>query len=138
MTTNSAMAIGASGVTEMPERERPLSEQFRIVALQYADAHSAANLLEELKTTTLEKIKTGIMDQHKKAFPDASVRESMSENRAERIAKCSPQWDEYIREMCGLRAKADKLKLQMKYIEYQFSEWQAADANARKERFMSR
>jgi hypothetical protein len=35
---------------EMPEEERPLSEQFRLVALAWCDADAAASLREELKT----------------------------------------------------------------------------------------
>jgi hypothetical protein len=38
----------AAVVRQMPEREQPLSEQFRLVAVAYADAEAAASLVEEL------------------------------------------------------------------------------------------
>ena len=110
-------------VARLPERERPLSEQFRIVAKQFADADAAATLLEELKTTTLEKLKTKLM----------AVHGEMPDNKAERLVKASGEWEEYVRSMCDARAKATKLKLQMAYIRMVFSEWQAADASARAE-----
>ena len=48
--TNSQRAIAAS---EIPEHERPISEQFRIVAKAWADLDAAANLLEETKSAVL-------------------------------------------------------------------------------------
>lgn len=111
-------------VRDLPENERPLSEQFRIVALQYADAEAAASYMEEMKTTTLEKLKTALI-QEKGDMPD---------NRAERIVKSSEAWEEYIKKMCEHRAKATKLKLQKEYIEMRRWEQSSAEANARVER----
>lgn len=111
-------------MNEMPKRERPLSEQFRLIALEYADAEAAACVLEELKTTTLEKLKSDIIDR---------AEEKMPESRAERLAKCSAEWDIYVRQMCDARAKANKKRLQLAYIKLRFAEWQAADASARAE-----
>jgi adenosylmethionine-8-amino-7-oxononanoate aminotransferase len=97
----------SAAVKEMPEREQPTVEKFRIVALQYCDADAAASLMEELKTTTLEKMKSEII---------ANSTEPIAENRAERMAKSSPEWTQYIRDMCSNRAKATKLKLQLEYF----------------------
>ena len=116
-------------VQEMPQRERPISEQFRIVANQYADANAAAKLMEEMKTTTLENIKTRIMSE---------ANEPMADNKAERLAKCSDDWKTYIKDMCGHRARADKLKLQLDYIKIKHSEQQQDRADARDEKRMSR
>lgn len=108
---------------EMPERERPLSEEFRIVAREYADADAAASLLEELKSTTLEKRKSIIIAEQP----------GLAENKAERFAKTSIEWESYIRLMCTARAKATRLRLQLEYIRIRHREWVGADANARAE-----
>lgn len=97
----------AAAIKELPDREQPIAERFRIVALQYCDADAAASLMEELKTTTLEKMKSQII---------AESAEPIAENRAERMAKSSAEWTQYIKDMCAHRAKATKLKLQLEYF----------------------
>jgi class 3 adenylate cyclase len=92
---------------DVPEREQSIAERFRIVALQYCDADAAASLMEELKTTTLEKMKSEII---------ATSKDPIAENKAERLAKCSEEWTQYLRDMCGHRSKATKLKLQLEYF----------------------
>lgn len=121
------MSTAARAISSMPEREQPISEQFRIVARQWSDEDAAACLLEEMKTTTLEEIKTKI-----------SAGTDMAENRSERLAKCSPEWREYVEKMCHHRARANRLKMQMKYLEMRFQEQQGQQANARHEARLSR
>lgn len=118
----------SGGITEMPRHERPLSEQFRIVAKEYADAESAASLLEELKTTTLEQRKTMLIAEQG----------DMPDSRAERIVKAAAEWEEFIREMCRLRSEANLLRLKLEYVRMRFTEWQAADANSRAEMRLTR
>lgn len=91
---------------DIPEREQPIAERFRLVALKYCDADAAASLMEELKTTTLAKMKADII----------AGQGSMADNTAERMAKCSPEWTEYIKSMCEHRARATKLKLQLEHL----------------------
>jgi hypothetical protein len=110
--------------TEVPKRERPISEEFRLVALSYVDADAAASLMEELRTATLEKMKSEII---------AAADGPMPENKAERFAKSSPDWDSYIKDMCGHRAKATKLKLQLEFLRMKYGEWQSSAATAREE-----
>jgi hypothetical protein len=123
--TISARALDAattSRTTPLPP-DRPISEQFRIVAKQWVDADTAASLLEELKTTTLERIKSDLIANDG----------PMPDNTATRLAKCSDRWDEYVREMCNTRSRANALKVQMEYIRMKFAEWQSAAATARAE-----
>ena len=40
-------------VSSLPERDQPLSEQFRVVAKRWVDLDAAANLLEETKSAVL-------------------------------------------------------------------------------------
>ena len=108
---------------EMPEAERPMSEQYRLLGEAWADADGAANLLEELKTTTLEQRKTAIMKE----------RGDMAESKAERLVKSDPEWEAYIRQMCGARAAANKMKVRLEGMRMQHMEWNARDANARAE-----
>lgn len=91
---------------DMPEDERPIVEQFRIVALQYVDADAAANMLEEMKTTTLERMKSSLI----------RTLGEMADNKAERLVKSGEEWPEYIERMVMARSKADKLKLQLEYL----------------------
>ncbi len=113
---------------DIPERERPLSEQFRIVALAWSDANSAANLQEELKTTTLEKWKTELI----------LASGDMADNKAERTIKAQPRWEAYIRQMCLDRAEADKRKVQLEYLRMKFQEWASSEANQRQEARLTR
>lgn len=107
----------------LPTKDQPISEQFRVVAKQWVDADAAASLLEELKSTTLEKIKSDLI-QKQGPMPD---------NTATRLAKCSEDWEEYVREMCANRTTANRLKVQLEYLKMKFSEWQSAAATARAE-----
>ncbi len=91
---------------EMPEREQSTVEKFRLVALQFCDADAAASLMEELKTTTLSKMKADLISREG----------PMADNKAETTVKASHEWEEYIRDMCGHRAKATKFKLQLEFL----------------------
>lgn len=96
----------SAAVKELPARDQPIAEQFRIVALQFCDADAAASLLEELKTTTLAKMKADLISREG----------PMADNKAEMSVKASQDWEDYIREMCGNRAKATKLKLKLEHL----------------------
>ena len=108
---------------DMPRDQRPLSEQFRLVAKRWVEADGAAHLMEEMKTTVLEQKKTAYIAKHGD-MPDAKV---------ERIVKSSHEWEVYIKTMCKQRTDANLLKRQMDYINMKHREMISADANARKE-----
>jgi hypothetical protein len=113
-----------STVQEMPERERPISEQFRIVARHWVEADKAANILEECKSAVLSKLMMAQGD--------------MAVSKAEMLSKASKEWQEHLDMMVSARADANLRKVQMEFIRMQFSEWQSNDANARRERHMGR
>lgn len=102
---------------------RPLSEQYRVVAKKWVDQDNAARLLEETKTTVLEQRKNALVAQNPK----------MADAHAERIAKADPEWEEWIRNMVAARTEANRLKVQLKYIEMRHSEQQSFEATARAE-----
>jgi hypothetical protein len=110
-------------VTELPVQERPISEQFRLVAKKYVEADSAARLLEEMKTTTLEQQKQDLIE----------AEGDMPDSHAERRVKSSPKWAEYIKSMVDARTDANLKKLQMEYLRMRFTEQQDANASARAE-----
>lgn len=117
------MSISQRAVSNLPEREQPISEQFRIVAKQWVDKDAAASLMEELKSTTLEKMKADIIEADG----------PMPDNTATRLAKCHKDWTAYINQMCKHRADANLLKVQLEYLRMRHREWIGADATARAE-----
>jgi hypothetical protein len=119
---NSDLALAGSRppMREMPEHERPLSEQFRIIAKEWCDLDGAARMLEECKSATLSTMMKRLGDK-----PAA---------HAERDVKSSPEWHDYIRKMVETRTAANLKKVQLEFIRMRQQEWIAADANARVER----
>ena len=113
-----------AGVTEMPERERPISEQFRVVAKQWVDDDKAANILEESKSAVLSQmmLKEG----------DIPV------SKAEMRVKGSAEWQDYLDKMVNARADANLRKLHMDYLRMKEREADREDWNARSERKMAR
>lgn len=98
---------------------QPLSEQYRIVAKKWVDAKAAADILEESKTA--------VLSQRMIASGEATV------SKAEMLVKASQEWQDYLSNMVEARKKANLLKVQLEYIQMQFSEWQSSEATRRAE-----
>jgi hypothetical protein len=96
-------------VQEMPERERPLSEQYRLAANSWCDLDAAARRLEELKTTALEQQKNAII----------LAEGPMADSHAERKVKSAPSWEKYIVGMVNARTEANRAKVEMEVIKMQ-------------------
>lgn len=111
---------------EIPVSERPLSEQYRVVARKWIDAENAAELLYELKTTSLEALKAKVMSEQGDL--------GMSDAAAQRMAMNMPEWREYLEKLCGHRADARKYKVQLEYFKLRHMEQQSLEATARAER----
>lgn len=101
------------------DADRPISEQFRVVAKRWCDAEAAASILEESKSAVLARL--------------MSERGDMAVSKAEMLVKSGAEWVEYIGKMTAARAKASLLKVQMEYLRMKFSEWQSAAATKRAE-----
>jgi hypothetical protein len=112
-----------TGVADLPQHERPLSEQFRIVARAYVDADGAARMLAEMKTTTLEQKKNALIAADPK----------LADNAAERQVKASPEWAEYIKAMVDAKTKANLLEYKLEYIRMRSIERNSINATAREE-----
>jgi hypothetical protein len=119
------MAQASAKIATLPASERPISEQFRLIAAKYADADAAATLLEGTKRDMLEQIKNKTIDGT-----------DMADNRAERLARCSPEWKEFKKLMLEAKNTAARLKLNLEYLRMCHSERLDANANARRERGM--
>ena len=98
----------------------PISEQYRLAALEWADLDNAARMLEEGKTTFLAQRKAALGD-----IPD---------NRAEKEVKSSDEWANYIKAMVRAKTAANKARIEIDYLKMRHQEWISADANARSER----
>lgn len=109
--------------SEIPQADRPISEEYRIVAKAWIDADAGARLREEMKTPTLERLKGEVI----KANP------KLADNAAEREVKSSEDWHDYIRGMVDARTAASRFKAQLNYIEMKFKERQSLNATAREE-----
>jgi len=99
--------------------DKPLSEQFRLIAKQWVEAESAANLLEDTKSAVLARMMA--------EYGDIPV------NRAETNVKSSDEWLDHVTKIIKAREKALLLKVQLEYIRMKFNEWQSAEATRRAE-----
>lgn len=97
----------------------PLSEQYRLIAKKWVEAKAAADILEESKTA--------VLSQRMMATGEQTI------SKAEMTVKASPEWHEYLTQMVEARQKANMLKVQLEYIQMQFSEWQSSEATRRAE-----
>lgn len=98
-----------------------LSEQFRLAGIEWAHLDATASLLEESKSAVLSQM------INMQLTPD------MAHNRAEMIAKASPQWSEYITKMVKAREEANLAKINVETIKMRHREEQSYEANNRAE-----
>lgn len=108
-------------ISDMPENERPISEQFRVTAKHWIDADHHARMLEEMKTPELERRKGALIDA---ALPE----DKMTEAKAERLVKSTSEWRDYIRALVEARTKANRFEKQLDHIEK--LQWEVNNANA--------
>ena len=98
---------------------KPLSEQYRLTALKWVEADTAANLLEETKSAVLSKMMLALGD--------------MPVSRAEMNVKASDKWQEHIKHMVEARSQAALLKVEAEVLKMRFYEWQSQAATRRAE-----
>lgn len=101
----------------------PLSEQYRLAALEWVDADGAASLLEETKSATFSQMVGKILDENPK----------IAVNRAETLVKSSDEYKEFVSKMVLMRTKANRLKVQMEFLRMRFMEQNSREASARAE-----
>ena len=96
---------------------RSWADRYRHAGEEWADKESAAQLLEDCKST--------VMAQRQTAFGDIPV------NRAEQMVKASPDWEEYIRSAVEARHQANLAKIRLEAIKMSFAEFNNTEANNR-------
>lgn len=116
-------------VSDMPQHERPLSEQYRVVAKQFAEAYGQASFMENTRTGMLARMV-------KKRLASANAKTSIA--AAEADAKASDEWFAFNQELAKAKERVEILRAQKKYIEMQGWEQTNANADTRTERRMSR
>lgn len=116
----------------MPERERPISEIYRIAGDKWVAAKKKRDLIKGLKDTTLEREKRRLIDDAR------DLGERMSKVDAESIVKASKEWEDYIRGLVDAEEATESAWVECQELEMRYGEWQSDEANARKERHMGR
>jgi hypothetical protein len=111
-----------ANIRPLPERDQPISEQYRIIAKEWVQLDGAARMLEASKDAVLSQT---IMRYGTNAASMAA---------AERLAKSSDEWVDYVKKMVEARTAANLKKVHLEFIRMRHSEWIAGDANARAER----
>ncbi len=110
----------------MPEKDKPISELYRLAALDYADAYSAWYLMSEMKATQLAGLKQYEMDMDP----------TLTAAKAEHKARNRLDWIEYIKTMAENNRNRLKAAALMKSIDMRHTENAQANAAARNERKM--
>lgn len=100
----------------------PISEQYRLAALEWVDLDSAARILEDSKSA--------IVAQWMADHGDIPV------SRAEAKVKSSDDYLRLIEDIANARTKANKAKVQCEYLRMRFSEEVSREATSRIERRM--
>jgi len=120
----SSISQRAVQAAEMPERDRPLSEQYRLASKDYVKAKSIAKLAEDLKPSKFSEL--------------INLRADMAVSRAEHAVRASQEWKDYVASVVASVEAADMARAKVKWIEMRFQEWVMQQAGARKEREMGR
>jgi hypothetical protein len=126
--TTSERAIAKLGIKDMPDKDKPISERYRLAAKEWVKAEKIASFMEQNKDGALSKMKNAVMREHGE----------MSEAKAERLVKSSKEWEEYLQAMVNLRAEANEWRQEMKTLELEDSERMDKNANARHEARLNR
>lgn len=100
--------------------DTPISEQYRMAALDWVAMDAAARMLEEGKTTYLAQQKAGLGD--------------MADAKAERIVKSSPEWADYIKKMVNAKTAANRQRVELDFLKMRHMERNSEEATARSER----
>lgn len=103
-----------SGITN-----QPISEQYRLAALEWVDADAAANLLEDTRSIYFSEL--------------VNAQSPIAVNKAEHNVKASPIWRDYVTKTVNARTRANKLKVQVDFMKMKFWEHNSSEASKRAE-----
>lgn len=100
--------------------DHPISELFRLAALEWVELDGAARLLEESKSAVMSQLLQDMAD--------------MPVSRAEIAVRASAQWIDYVNRMVAARTAANTKKIEVEFLKMRFAEWNSSEANSRLER----
>jgi hypothetical protein len=112
-------------VGEMPERERPISQLYLELGKRWAKAKKEAYFLDLRKKPFLASLKAKIILAHGG---------DMADNKAERMAMETEEWNTYLKGLAEAQFQEDDLKVELDAMKMRYNEWNDASANARVER----
>lgn len=102
------------------KNDTPISEQYRLAAMDWVAMDAASRMLEEGKTTYLAQQKARLGD--------------MPDSKAEKLVKSSPEWADYIKKMVNAKTAANRQKVELDFLRMRHMERTSEEANARSER----
>lgn len=100
-------------------RNTTLTEQWRDAADKWVDADDAARMLEDTKSAMLAKWMAELGD--------------VPVSRAEQSVKASVRWKTFVESTVKARTVAEKLKIEMKYLEMRRMDERSEEATHRVE-----
>ena len=104
-----------------PGDNRSPAEQWREVALAWADAEDAAQMLDETKSAVLaQMVSAEIKDDPK-----------MSNAKAEMLVKSSDKWRQHVESVVRAKTRANKARIERDYYKMLVMEWTNSEANHR-------
>lgn len=99
------------------DSNEPWSDQWRRAALSANDLDAAASMLEQCRSAVLNQRKTQLGE--------------MADNKAERIVKASPEWEDYNKKMVQARQKANAAKIEAEWMKMKYYEHASDRADER-------
>lgn len=100
--------------------DTPVSEQYRLAAIEWVRIDAAARMLEEGKTTFLAQRKAVLGD--------------IADAKAERTVKASAEWSDFIKKMVNARTSANQQKVELDFLRMRHMERNSEEATLRAER----
>lgn len=111
-------------IPDLPEREKPLSERYRLAALAWREADRRAKYYKENKEAVLSQMVLKAMQ----------LDPTLATNKAERQVKGSEAWQEFVNKLVDASNKAADLRIELKSLEIEAEEIKQANINAARER----
>jgi hypothetical protein len=98
----------------------PVSELYRLAAIEWVAMDAAARLLDEGKSAYIAQQINKLGD--------------MPHAKAERIVKSSPEYADYIKKMVNAKTSANRQRVEIDFLKMRHMERNSEEANARAER----
>lgn len=98
----------------------PVSEQYRLAAIDWVDTDAAARMLDEGKSAYIAQQINKLGD--------------IPHSKADRKVRASPEYADYIKKMVNAKTAANRARLELDYLKMKHMETTSAEANARSER----